>query len=204
VIIPLSTGPHDWIGISAVAQQLQTTLLVADDSRYHPFQLGGKLALDLAIAILFAILSIVGHELSHAAVARSVGSKVFGIVIGMGPTLWRGTIRGVEVDWRKLPIGGYIRHQRCATDDSRWRPILIAGAGPGFNLLTGAAMIGVYGATSTLAIIGVGLGFVNLIPYSVLLPEVNVRVGTDGYQILRHIRSRRSAGTRDHSLQADH
>ncbi len=189
VVIPLATNIN-WTAVQAEASQLQHSVLVTDESRYHPFQLGGKLALDLLIAILFGVVSIIGHELSHAAIARLVGSRVIGVTIGIGPTLWSGTIRSVEVEWRKLPIGGYVRHQRPSSDHSRWRPMSIAAAGPMFNLITGGALLAVLGS-STLGLIGIGLGLVNLIPYSVIVPEVNVRVGTDGYQILRYVRQPR-------------
>jgi hypothetical protein len=192
VVIPLA-ATINWTAVQSEASQLQHSVLVTDESRYHPFQLGGKLALDLLIAVLFGIVSIIGHELSHAGIARLVGSRVIGVTIGIGPTLWSGTIRNVEVEWRKLPIGGYVRHQRPSSDHSRWRPMSIAAAGPLFNLMTGGALFAIMHSNTTLGLIGIGLGLVNLIPYSVLVTELNVRVGTDGYQILRYIRQPRVA-----------
>jgi Peptidase family M50 len=190
VIIPLANDVN-WAVVRDVSQSLKGQVLVADEGRYHPFQLGGKLALDLLVALLFGVISIVGHELSHAAMARLVGSQVIGVTIGIGPTVWKGIFRGVEVEWRKIPVGGYVRHQRPDDDTSRWRPVFIAAAGPGFNLATGAGLMVITKGMSTLSLIGFGLGLVNLIPYSVVLPEVNIRVGTDGYQILRHLRQAR-------------
>ncbi|HEY8257608.1 MAG TPA: site-2 protease family protein [Gemmatimonadales bacterium] len=47
------------------------------------------------IALLF-------HELGHAAAAEAVGVRIWGLQLGIGPTIWRGTIEG-----RRLQIGAF-------------------------------------------------------------------------------------------------
>jgi uncharacterized membrane protein len=169
------------------AQAITSTVLTPSLSRYHPFQASGLLFLQLALAALVVIVSISGHELSHAVVARLVGSEVLGVTIGVGRVVWQHKIGGVEVRWCSLPLGGHVRHRRTTARQTRWRPMAIAAAGPSFNVATGVALVAIH-AGPTLPLIAVGLGVVNLIPYSVVLPEIGVRVGTDGYQMLQAFR----------------
>lgn len=51
------------------------------------------------IALLF-------HELGHAAAAEAVGVRIWGVRLGMGPTIWRGTINGRRLHVCALPFLG--------------------------------------------------------------------------------------------------
>lgn len=53
----------------------------------------------LWIALLF-------HELGHAAAAEAVGVRIWGVRLGMGPTIWRGTVNGRQVHICALPFLG--------------------------------------------------------------------------------------------------
>jgi Zn-dependent protease len=186
----LSAEPMSYESMLGDTEAIKSAVLVASMSRYHPFQSSGMLFVELAIAALVVVLSIVGHELSHAVIARLVGSEVLGVTIGVGKCVWQRRMFGVDVRCCSLPLGGHVRHRRTSARPTRWRPAAIAAAGPLFNLLVAWVLL-IALEDSTLALISASLGLVNLIPYSVLLPDVNVRIGTDGYQLVRALRPQR-------------
>lgn len=51
------------------------------------------------IALLF-------HELGHAAAAQAVGVRIWGMRLGLGPTIWRGNIGGRRIHISALPFFG--------------------------------------------------------------------------------------------------
>jgi membrane-associated protease RseP (regulator of RpoE activity) len=60
-----------------------------------------------AIAAFVACwIALLFHELGHAAAAQAVGVRLWGVRLGMGPTLWRGTINGHKVHIGLLPLLG--------------------------------------------------------------------------------------------------
>ncbi len=101
-----------------------------------------------AIVLLLGGLIFV-HELGHFLVAKALGVKVLRFSIGFGPRLF-GFQRG-ETEYRisALPLGGYVKmagddpneevapedRGRGFLDQSPWRRLLIAAAGPAANLV---------------------------------------------------------------------
>jgi regulator of sigma E protease len=108
---------------------------------------------DLLLKIGSIVLLLGGlifvHELGHFLVAKALGVKVLRFSIGFGPRLF-GVQRG-ETEYRIaiLPLGGYVKmagddpSEALAPEDrgrgfleqSPWRRLVIAVAGPGANLV---------------------------------------------------------------------
>src|SRR5512132_3398048 len=99
-------------------------------------------------AVLLGVLVFV-HELGHFLAAKALGVKVLRFSIGFGPRLF-GVRRG-ETEYRlsALPLGGYVKmagddpSEAVAPEDrgrgfleqTPWKRLAIAIAGPGMNLL---------------------------------------------------------------------
>jgi len=116
------------------------------------------MASDLLLKVGSIVLLLGGlifaHELGHFLVAKAVGVKVLKFSIGFGPRLW-GVLRGeTEYLVSLLPLGGYVKmagddptEEVAPADRGRgyleqppWKRFLIAGAGPGMNLLLPVAI----------------------------------------------------------------
>ncbi len=93
----------------------------------------GFLALLLLSALALVVLvplSIVLHELAHALVATLVGLEVGGFVLGTGPVIWAGELRGVPAEVRTFPGGGFTSLGCNGTSWPRLRFWLATAAGP--------------------------------------------------------------------------
>ncbi|HEU4390577.1 MAG TPA: site-2 protease family protein [Blastocatellia bacterium] len=64
------------------------------------------LALNFHLTLLLMAFTVLPHELGHALAARAVRLEVFGIVIGIGSSMWRGQVFGFPVEVRNLPLSG--------------------------------------------------------------------------------------------------
>jgi hypothetical protein len=191
---PGSTGvviPLDQAVSLQTLRQVTDQVLVADSGRYHPFKVAGGNAAALMWALLAIIASLVLHELGHAAAAYLVGAEVLGISIGMGKKLVDRRWRGVRIMVSALPIGGFVQCRPRAAAGYRWRQSAIWAAGPATNLIIGAVAWMAGTSWALVALINVLLAVANLIPYSKYLPEIERRVGTDGYQLLQFASGRK-------------
>ena len=59
-----------------------------------------------ALAAMALWVALLFHELAHAAAAEAVGVRIWGVRLGMGPTIWRGTVNGRQVHICALPFLG--------------------------------------------------------------------------------------------------
>src|SRR5215203_1122459 len=102
------------------------------------------------IALLF-------HELGHALAAWLVGVRIWGIRLGIGPMIWRGTVAGCRLQIGLLPLLGsvqlldadasaigyrdiYAGHWRFEWGPDAWRAPIISAAG-GLSNLFGLLML---------------------------------------------------------------
>jgi hypothetical protein len=76
------------------------------------------------------------HELAHAAVARAVGMRVFGISVGTGPLIADWRLGKSFFRLRMIPLGGFCWMASTSNDSSqRLRIILAILAGPAVHIV---------------------------------------------------------------------
>jgi hypothetical protein len=76
------------------------------------------------------------HELGHAVAAWTVGWPVRQVTIGwFGKPVFRRHLKGVVWEVRSIPLGGVTWTSPPRGGDTRWRTLVVYGAGPAANLL---------------------------------------------------------------------
>jgi membrane-associated protease RseP (regulator of RpoE activity) len=111
------------------------------------------------LVFLAAWTALVFHELAHALMARALGIRIWGISLGRGPLLYRGSIRTCQVRVALLPLHGEVRlvdqdaealgYRSLGSPTpafewlagSSWRAPLITAAGSVGNLLVAKAVV---------------------------------------------------------------
>jgi regulator of sigma E protease len=109
--------------------------------------------------ILILLVLIVGHELGHFTVAKSVGMKVLEFGVGFPPKLWGKKFGETEYSVNAIPFGGFVRifgedeterfEERAFARHSKWAQLATLFAGPGMNIVLGflafwiALMVGI-------------------------------------------------------------
>ena len=99
----------------------------------------------LAFLILISVL-IIFHEFGHLIVAKLFGVKVEVFSVGFGSPIFKKKIGETEYQVAYIPMGGYVKlygeedeasynDPRAFSSKAPWQKILIAAAGPFFNLL---------------------------------------------------------------------
>ena len=64
------------------------------------------LARTLAVVLGGSWIALLLHELGHAFAAAALGVRIWGVRLGAGPTLWRGTVGECRVHLALLPFLG--------------------------------------------------------------------------------------------------
>ncbi|MEL6347850.1 MAG: site-2 protease family protein [Myxococcota bacterium] len=87
--------------------------------------------------------------------------------VGLGPPVWRTTIRGVALQFSLVPLGGYLQHPG---EHGLWevppiRRAMLLLSGPVVLVLIGAAM---HPIQFDLAVVTIVLGLINLMPVASL------------------------------------
>jgi hypothetical protein len=164
----------------------------------------------LIVGIAASWIALLFHELGHAVAAWSVGVRIWGIRLGMGPTLWRGTIGACRFHVAALPFLGAVQlldedasaigyrdisrgSWRFEWGPEAWRAPIISVAGGLCNLLgllllvagwdtAGQPQLGSF--TGDLLIFGMAANFTG---YLNLLPCFR----SDGIHLLAHVRAAR-------------
>ena len=151
--------------------------------------------LSVLFFFLFWCPLLVLHEAGHALMAWSLGWSVEQIVIGMGEPLKRFKLGKVPVEWRMVPIEGFVRCRPRNLERPRLKNALVYFAGPGIELLLAALILLLVGqrllqpsnavwviAVQALAAASVASGVINLIPFSAETPDR--KIVNDGLGIL--------------------
>jgi peptidase M50-like protein len=175
---------------------------------FHAFF--GDLTHALAIGLAAAWIALLFHESGHALAAVLVGVRIWGIRLGIGPTIWRGRIAGCRVNLAVLPFLGAVHlldedasaigyrdifagRWRFEWGPEAWRAPIISAAG-GLSNLVGVVLFAIWwdilgqpglGTTSgDLMLVGMAsnvAGYLNLLPC----------FRSDGIHLLAHIRAAR-------------
>ncbi len=80
-------------------------------------------------ALVASWIALLFHELGHAAAAEAVGVRIWGMRLGVGPTIWRGRYNGCHLYIGALPFLGAVQllDEDAGTigyrdiDSGRWR-----------------------------------------------------------------------------------
>lgn len=175
-----------------------------------PTGTAGHVAQAVLIAFAGSWIALLFHELGHTVAAMLVGVRIWGIRLGVGPSLWQGRVGGCRVDIALLPFLGAVRlldedanaigyrdifagRWRFEWGPRAWRAPIISAAGALANL-TGFALLAVWWdvlgrpafgtVQGDLMLVGMAS---NLAGYLNLLPCFR----SDGIHLLAHIRAAR-------------
>jgi Zn-dependent protease len=139
--------------------------------------------------LLIGFVAVLIHELGHAVVANAVGGRVGRIVVF--PIEFTVTSRKLRLvrHWGRGDLGGYVTYTLDRVE-ARRRHAIVAIAGPAANIVTGVAAGSSFAiatpgilppgaaVATAFAIVSVGMGLANLIPFD----------GSDGMRLLRYFR----------------
>lgn len=117
-------------------------LLVDLFSDYNP----RKLSVPFFLAAWILLLVI--HEFAHAVVAQAVGWKVCQIVIGSGRCRFGFKIRHTLIEFRSIPLSGFVIPQQTDCIAPRLKHFCIYAAGPGVELFLSAVLVYFIGSES--------------------------------------------------------
>lgn len=99
------------------------------------------LILQAGLLALFLPLSVITHELGHAAMALLLKAKVTQIHIGRGKFLNNFSFYGIDWEFYSLPISGYVHTLILSRKFYRLKSFLISLAGPLSELLIALAAL---------------------------------------------------------------
>ena len=185
------------------------------DTMFAPLLYGHPLAAafrGLLIGFVASWIALLFHELGHAFAARVVGVRIWGIRLGMGPTIWKGRVGETRVHLALLPLLGGVHlldedasaigyrdiargRWRFVWGPEAWRAPIISAAGGLSNLAgllltalcwsaAGAPTLGSsHGEMYLFNLVAQLAGYLNLLPW----------FRSDGFHLLAHIRAARLA-----------
>lgn len=136
--------------------------------------------LSVPFFLLSWVVLLVIHELGHAIVARLAGWRVKLICIGTGKILFRLTIFDMPIEFRAIPLSGFVLPEATDNRFPRLKNFFIYAAGPGIEILCVVLLVAVFGSSALLqrtpdvfliavqsfcvaALLGV---FMNLLPFA--------------------------------------
>ena len=185
-----------------------STVLSGSLVTHHAFL--GDLSHALAIGLAAAWTALLFHESGHALAAVLVGVRIWGIRLGIGPTVWRGRIAGCRVHLAVLPFLGAVHlldedanaigyrdifagRWRFEWGPEAWRAPIISVAG-GLSNLIGVMLFATWWGILGQPALGTTSGDLMLVAmasnvagYLNLLPCFR----SDGIHLLAHIRAAR-------------
>lgn len=164
----------------------------------------------VALGLAASWVALLVHECGHAAAARLVGVRIWGVRLGMGPVLWAGMVGDVRVRLALFPVLGAVHlldedasaigyrdiargRWRFEWGPGAWRAPIISASGGLANLLMlsflllgwkafGQPLPGTLAGDTLFVMIGANLaGYLNLLPC----------FRSDGNHLLAHVRAAR-------------
>lgn len=149
--------------------------------------------LEIGLVVLFMAPLILIHELAHAGAAKATGLRVFGIMVGIGKTVWSGKFLGMDWIINLLPVGGITSVGARPVPNIRWKLFLVYLAGPASHIILALAaylLLRTLPASAfghrllgLLVIANILLAVFNLFPRKVSI--TTGMQGTDGWHLLR-------------------
>ena len=166
--------PNEWRVIVVLSLVFGLFLSIDLFSDYNP----RKLSVPFFLAAWILLLVI--HEFAHAAIARAMGWKVSLIVIGSGRFRFGFKIGHTLIEFRSIPLSGFVIPQQTDYIAPRLKHFCIYAAGPGVELLISLALVCFIGpesllqrtsdipiiATQSLIVAALLGSFINLLPIS--------------------------------------
>lgn len=159
----------------------------------NPYAALGRILMSASLSFLAAIPFVVVHELAHAITAWLLGLRVFGIVIGIGRTIWVGKFLRMEWRLNLMPIAGITAVGARPVPHLRLKLFLIYLAGPLSHVIMAGALyfVGQAIALGELLrhvlnisiIINIILAIGNLYPRK--MTGITGAQGTDGWHLFR-------------------
>jgi hypothetical protein len=170
----------------------------------------GRTASALFVGLAGSWIALLFHELGHASAALALGVRIWGVRLGLGPTIWRGTISDCRVHLALLPFLGAVQlldEDACAIGyrdivagrwwfewgPEAWRAPVISAAG-GLSNLVGVLLLAAWWDWIGQPALGTPVGDLllfaiasNFAGYLNLLPCFR----SDGIHLLAHIRAAR-------------
>lgn len=107
--------------------------------------------LSVPFFLLSWVVLLVLHEFGHALMARLLGWRVERISIGTGKIRWERLFLGMPVEFRTLPLSGFVLPRPVDLTAPRLKQCLIYAAGPGIELLAVVLLAWLVGTDRLLA-----------------------------------------------------
>lgn len=83
-----------------------------------------SLASSTLAAFVACWIALLFHELGHSAAAQAVGVRIWGMRLGMGPTIWRGSVNGRQIQICALPFLGAVTLLDADADAIGYRDVV--------------------------------------------------------------------------------
>lgn len=136
--------PNEW-GILVIISFFFALFLVLELAREFTV---AKLSVPFFLISWVALLIL--HEFGHALMARLLGWRVTLVSIGSGIVRARATVLGMPVEFRTIPLSGFVLPRPGNLVAPRLKQFLIFAAGPGIELFAVALLIFLIGPDAIL------------------------------------------------------
>lgn len=123
-----AVGKHSRLALGALAIGILLNVTILNSNPLF-------LLTNYALYYLFSKLSILPHEMGHAAMARLLGGKVFLLSVGSGRTIRTLRFFGFKLEIKAVPEGGMVISCYATKQNLRLKQSASTLAGPGANLL---------------------------------------------------------------------
>jgi Zn-dependent protease len=127
--------PNEW-GILVILSFFFALFLVVELAQDFSIQ-----KLSVPFFLVSWVFLLILHELGHALMAWLLGWQVRLISIGTGIIRYQRTILGTPVEFRTLPLSGFVLPRPRNLSSPRVKNFLIYAAGPGIELLLVAILV---------------------------------------------------------------